>query len=73
MKQVVEVKVTFQIDYDNPELVPHLKEKLETSSMEQIKADIREMLFCGIKELVDEDMKGDSIPGLTYYVEDVSV
>lgn len=72
MKQVVEVKVTFEMDYSNPDLAPYLEEKLKQISMDQIKVEMHELLASGIKELVDEDMKGDGLPGLTYYVEDIS-
>ena len=73
MKQTVEVKVVFDMDYDHPDLAPHLAEKLKELSMDQIKNEIHEMLFAGIKEIVDNDMRGDTLPGLTYYVEDISV
>lgn len=73
MKQIVEVKVTFEMDYDNVDLAPYLEEKLKTLPMDQIKAEIQEMLFSGVKEMVDNDMAGDGFPGLTYCVEDVSL
>lgn len=73
MIQNTKVMVIFEMDYDNHELAPHLKEKLKTLSMDQIKQEVHEMLVQGIKEIVDNDMGGDCMPGLTYTVEDISV
>lgn len=73
MKQTIAVKVTFEVDYDNEQLAPYLKEKLKTVSMDQIEADIHDLLISGIKDLVNEDMRGDSIPGVTYCVEEIKL
>ncbi|MCL6318803.1 hypothetical protein EXT67_21145 [Pectobacterium atrosepticum] len=73
MKQIVEVKVTFEMDYDNVDLAPYLEEKLKTLSMDQIKQQVHETLVHGIKEIVDSGRGRGRMPGLTYTVEDVSL
>lgn len=74
MKQVIEVKITATFDYDNPELLELLKAKMVQSgkTADQIRAEAKSEIFAGFKELVDEDMRGEKLPGFSYTVEDIS-
>lgn len=71
MKQVIEMKIVFEIDYSNPKLAQMAKEKMEKENMtdEQMRAEVRDMIVEGMTELVDGDFQGDGLPGLTYKVE----
>lgn len=75
MKQVIEVKITATFDYDNPELLELLKAKMVDTGMtaDQIRAQAKSEIFTGFKELIDDDMQGEKLPGFTYTVEDISV
>lgn len=74
MKQVIEIKITATFDYDNPELLELLKAKMVKTGMtaDQIRAEAKDEIFAGFKELVDDDMRGEKLPGFTYTVEDIS-
>lgn len=40
---------------------------------DQIRAQAKSEIFAGFKELIDDDMRGEKLPGFTYTVEDISV
>lgn len=75
MKQVIEVKITATFDYDNPDLLELLKAKMVDTGMtaDQVRAQAKSEIFTGVKELIDDDMQGEKLPGFTYTVEDISV
>lgn len=74
MKQVIAVKITATFDYDNPELLELLKAKMVDTGLtaDQIRAQSKSEIFAGFKELIDDDMRGEKLPGFTYTVEDIS-
>lgn len=75
MKQVIELKVTAIFDYDNPELLELLKAKMVKTGMtaDQVRVEAHNEIVTGLTELIDDDMRGDKLPGFSYYVEDISV
>lgn len=72
MKQEVAVLIKFTLDYDNPALLAELKEVMVEKGLtaDQVRAEVREELFKGVKDLVEEDLC-NPIPGVTYTIEEV--
>lgn len=71
MKQVVEIVLKVTFDYDNPELLAMLKEEMVESGLtaDQVRAKVKEEMFEGMKELIEDDLGQEHSSGVSYSVE----